>query len=135
METIHTSSLPDTGNYNAPPPNRTARTYLDSFLKILPFVQWILTILIAIAVFGIGFRDSQTIQSQTIRDIQKDHDNLRRSVDERKNEQDKQFTELKNQVVTRELFEERTKQIQDEQTRQRQLIERILENQRTIQNQ
>ena len=100
-----------------PSPNKK---YWDSFLKILPLVQWILTLVIGIAVFGLGFRDTQTSAAQNIRDVAKDQDALRRQMDDRKSERDKQIDDLRKTVITREVFDERTNTIlkQIEQLRQ-----------------
>lgn len=40
---------------------------------------------------------------------------------------DSQLEDLRRSIVTREVFDERTKAIQDEQLRQRQLLEKLLE--------
>lgn len=120
-EQLHTT------NATPEPPKRDLWASIN---KILPFAQWILMTLIGIAVFAIGFRDSQTSQAQTIRDIQKDYDSLSRTVQSNKAEREKQLQDMNSKIVTRELFEERTKAIQDEQIRQRQILERILEQNR-----
>ena len=102
----------------------------SAFNKMLPSVQWIVTGIIAVSVAFIGFRDSQTSQAQLIRDIQKDQENLTRQVQINKNEREKQLEDLKSKIISRELFDERTKSIMDEQLRQRQILERILEQNR-----
>lgn len=117
------TSQPETGG---------AKRYWDSFLKILPFIQWVVTIVTVIGVFAVGFRDSQTSQAQNIRDLQKDTDNLRRTIDDRKTERDKQMDEFKKTIVTKDLFEERTRAILDEQIRQRQILERLLSGEKSL---
>ena len=122
-ESLHASQMPQ-----AQP--AAGSNYLAGFLKILPLVQWIVVIITAIGVFAIGFRDTQTVQSQTLRDVQKDYDNLSRTVQNNKSEREKQLEELRGRIVTKDIFEERTRAIQDEQLRQRGMLERILEQNR-----
>ena len=122
-EPIHSSQMPE-----RPAPD--TKNYLTGFLKILPLVQWIVVIITAIGVFAIGFRDTQTVQSQTLRDVQKDYDNLSRTVQNNRADREKQLEELKMRIVTKDIFEERTRAIQEEQLRQRGMLERILEQNR-----
>ena len=122
---IHSSQMPQ-----APPPVSAAGNYLAGFLKIQPLVQWILMIIIGIALFLIGFRDTQTGQAQSLRDVQKDYDNLSRTVQINRADREKQLEELKTHIVPRDIFEERTRAIQEEQLRQRGMLERILEQNR-----
>ncbi len=117
-------------NSQMPMPSETSKNYLTGFLKILPLVQWILLIFTTIGFCAIGFRDTQTVQSQTLRDVQKDYDNLSRTVQNNKSEREKQLEELNRRTVSSDIFEERTKAIQEEQLRQRGMLERILEQNR-----
>ncbi len=120
MENIlHNSITPESGNEPKKP--------LDAALKFLPLAQWIVTIIIGIAVFGIGFRDAQKDQSAELSRIQNEQKAIRDTLAERKTTRDKQVEDLKSSLVTREVFTAYMEAIKDEQNRQRQLLEKLLE--------
>ena len=118
MENISSSQMPEL---------EPRRNYWDSFLKVLPLVQWILTLVIAVAVFGLGFRDTQTSQSAEINRIINDQKAIRDTMNERKTTRDKEFDELRKQMLTRDVFSAYMDSIKDELTRQRGMIEKLLE--------
>lgn len=98
--------------------NQTSQTndlpvkkFVDSFLKFLPVVQWILMMVIGIAVFAIGFRDTQTTQAQEVREIRAEQTQIKQTMSDRKNERDKQFEDLRRSIITKEVFDERTNAI------------------------
>lgn len=114
----HTSQMPE-----LTPPKK----FLEQVSKYSGLAQWIVTIVIGIAVFGIGFRDTQRDQSVEINRIINDQKALKDTMNERKAARDKEFDELRKQMITREIFTAYMDSIKDEQSRQRGMIEKLLE--------
>lgn len=66
---------------------------------------------IGIAVFAIGFRDTQTTQAQEVRDIRSEQAQIKQTMNDRQIERDKQFDDLRRTIITKEVFDERTNAI------------------------
>ena len=101
METtsIHNSQMPSVS------PPSAANNYLAGFLKILPVLQWGLTIACAVAFFILATRDAQTVQASEINRIVNEQKATRDLMTERKNERDKQVEELKRIMLTKDIFD------------------------------
>lgn len=100
---------------------------VDGFNKGLPIAFLVWGIALSVGGYFLYIRDTATVQAQSIRDVQREVDGVKKTMDERKSERDKQIFEMRSIIVTKDIFDERTKAIQDEQLRQRQMLERILE--------
>ncbi len=79
--------------------------FLAGFLKWLPVIQWTLTIIIAIGVVILSQRDSQTTQAQEVKETSKKVAALESTMDRRKEDRDRQFEQLRKEMLTRELYE------------------------------
>ena len=121
-ESLHTSQMPQ-------PSPSTGSSYLAGFLKILPVLQWALTIFATIGFFVLSTRDAQTVQASEITRIVNEQKAVRDLMTERKTERDKQVEELKRIMLTKEIFDAYYQNLKDEQLRQRQMLEKIIENQ------
>ena len=112
------------------PPNKQTDTgFVAGFFKYMPIVQWALTIVIAIGLFAVSQRDSQTVQGHEIRETQEKVKAVESEMDRRRDEREKQMEEMKRTVLTREVFEAYHKADQERMTRLEKMIERLLENQ------
>lgn len=116
---IHNSQIP-----TSEPPRKNVT---DTILKFLPLSNWIITVTIGIAVFGLGFRDTQTNQGAELNRIVNDQKAIRDTMNERKNGWDKNLQEFRDTMVTRDVFKAYMDSIKDEQNRQRGMIEKLLE--------
>lgn len=105
------------------------RGFLAGFLRVLPIIQWALTVIVAIGLFVLSQRESQTVQAQDIRDTQKKVENLERDIDKQKSERDRQIEELKRTILTREVYDAYHNADTERMNRMEKMIERILENQ------
>ena len=94
---IHSSHTPEK--------QETSGRFWNGFLKILPFLQWVLTIAIAVGLYALTTRDTQTAQAFEINKITSEQQNLRRDFEARKNERDKQIEEIKKEMLTRDVFD------------------------------
>lgn len=103
--------------------------FLAGFLRVLPIIQWSLTIVIAIGLFILSQRDSQTVQAQDTRDNQKRIEQVERKMDERKADRDRQFDELKRTILTREVYDAYHNADNERMNRMEKMMEKILENQ------
>lgn len=104
--------------------------FVAGFMKYLPIIQWALTIVIAIFVFVLSQRDSQTVQAQDIRDTAKRVDMMERDREKSKAERDRQLEELKKTILTREVYDAYHNADTERMNRLEKMVERILENQK-----
>lgn len=88
------------------------QTFFDAFLKWLPLVQWLLTILIGAAVVGLSFRDSQTSQAAQIMKVENKQQTLENTLRENREDEQKRYDNLRREMLTKQEFEAHWKQIQ-----------------------
>lgn len=82
------------------------RTY-DAILRWLPAVQWLFTIIIAAAVIGLSFRDSQTSQAAQIIELKSKDEQITSRMTELKTMRDKQMDELSEKVATKQNLQDK----------------------------
>lgn len=102
MTDIHASQNPHISQMPEMPGGRNS---VAAFLRVLPVIQWAMTIAIAIAVFALTTRDTQQVQSSEIGRILRDQQDIRATMAERKTEREKQIEELKREMLTKQVFE------------------------------
>lgn len=102
--------------------------FVAGFLKYLPVIQWALTIALGVGVFALSQRDLQATQAATVTDTKNRVQNIESYIEKRKEERDKQLADIKNEMLTKEVFDayhkndtERMKRIED-------MVEKLLEN-------
>lgn len=100
MENIHETQSPNFSAEQQKPPG-----LLKGVLQYWSIVQGICTVIIAVAVFGLSFRDSQTVQAQDVRENKQQILALQLLVDSNKRDREKQLEELKGKVLTKDVFE------------------------------
>ena len=86
-----------------PEPNR----FFDGFSKYLPVINWALTIIVSIAVFGLSFRDGQTSQAAQISELRNSVEQMKTRQVELKTSRDKQIDELKGDLVTKQNLQDK----------------------------
>ena len=119
---IHNSQMPQS-------PASGSNNYLAGFLKILPVLQWAMTIAVAVAVFALTTRDAQTVQASEITRIVNEQKAVRDLMTERKTERDKQFDELKKVVLTKDVFDAFHNNDVARMERMERMLQQILEHQ------
>lgn len=67
----------------------------------LPTIQWLLTIIVAVSVFVLSFRDGQTSQAAMIQGLRSDVETIKARQLEVKVARDKQIDDLREQMVTK----------------------------------
>lgn len=90
----------------------TNQRFTEGFLKWLPAVNWFLTITIAVAVFFLSFRDSQTSQAAQIIELRTGQDQIKATIRENKDDRIKQIEDIRKDMVTRQLSEAQAKSIE-----------------------
>lgn len=81
--------------------------FFDGFSKHLPLINWGLTIIVSIAVFGLSFRDGQTSQAAQINALQNSVEQVKARQVELKTSRDKQIDELKAELVTKQNLQDK----------------------------
>ena len=108
---------------------RNFKRIYRGFNAVQPVINWILTIGLAIGMYALTtrdfYRDGQKAHAQQINELQREVKTNRDYVDALKKERDRQIEGL----LTKEVFQATMEGIQREQTRQSNLLERILQNQ------
>jgi hypothetical protein len=94
-------------------------TWRDSQLfqtaeALRPWLQWAMIGLLALSGMYLYQRDTNAQQVVNVGELQRKHDILQKTFEERTAAQDKRITELKDTMVTQELFEERTVSIKQQ---------------------
>lgn len=100
---IHSTNAPSAPSSSPPPP--PSGSFLKGFLQYLPVVQWVMTFAIGAVVFGLSFKDSQTVQAQDVRENKQQIVALQSLVENNKRDREKQLEELKGKVLTKDVFE------------------------------
>lgn len=85
-------------------PQQTESGFVTGFLKFLPVIQWIVMIIIAVCVFVLSQRDMQTAQAQEVKDSTRKIVALEIYNTKREAEIDRQFEQLRREMLTREVF-------------------------------
>lgn len=73
-----------------------------------PWIQWALIGVLALVGMYLYQRDTNAQNTLNLTDLQRKQDLLQKTMDERTNARTKEINELKDRMVTKELFEERT---------------------------
>ena len=81
--------------------------FFEGFQKYLPSIQWALTIIVAIAVFVLSFKDGQTSQAAQIQDLRSSVEQLKARQSELKTARDKQIDELRADLVTKQNLQDK----------------------------
>lgn len=103
--------------------------FLNGFNQASTAIQWVVLIAMTIGGYWLYTRDMHTVSAQTIKEIQNEQKLVREYLNERRNFRDKQFEELKSEMMTREVFDVYMKTWTERQNRQEDLLNKILENQ------
>lgn len=103
--------------------------FLPGFLRVLPLIQWILMICIAVGMYFLSTRDSQTVQAQQLGEVRNEQRAIRDTVDKNKAEREKQLDDLKRQMLTKEVFEAYHQNDSERFGRMEKLLEQLLSNQ------
>ena len=110
---------------NETPPQTTG--YVAGFLKFLPAIQWIVMVFIAVSVFVLAQRDSQTAQAMDIRDNKDKITQVSNQLDKQIETRGKLFAELKGEMLTKELFEAYHKNDEARMERMEKLMQQMLD--------
>jgi len=84
----------------------TETGFLAGLLKYLPIIQWVLTIICAVSIYALAQRESQTIQAQEMRQTTERVKTLEGKFQQSEIDTERRFSELKREMMTKELFEE-----------------------------
>lgn len=101
--------------------------FVSGFLKWLPAIQWAFTLITALTVFGLSQREAQTAQSSEIMRIISEQKAIRDQMNEHKTEREKQITDLRESVLTKEVFEAYHSNDVQRMERMEKMLEQILQ--------
>ena len=104
------------------------KSFVNNFLKYMPLMQWVMTIIIAIAVVALSQRDSQTAQAQTVAETKNRVTSIEQAIDKKSEARDRQIDSFRKEILTREVFDAYHKADSDRMDRVEKMIQQLLEN-------
>jgi uncharacterized protein HemX len=114
-----------TNNVKAPPTK--LQRFLNGFNSALPVAALVWAICLTIGGYWLYVRDSQTVQAQEVKELKQGQKTIEKTMEDRKQERDKQFQELKEMMLTKEVFNVYHKADTERMERMEKMLERLLE--------
>lgn len=109
------------------PQQTKLQKFIGGFNQALPVIGLIYAVFLTVGGYWLYTRDAQTVQAQELRDVKTGQKQLEKVMDERTLKRDQQLNEMKNQMLTRELYEAYHKGDIERMERMEKMLERILE--------
>lgn len=101
----------DISNEEEPKQSWRQSPLFQSLEALRPWMQWGLILVMAIGGLYLYQRDTNAQQVINLSDLQRKQDVLQKTLDDRWTNRNKEMSELKGGIVTKEIFDERTNYI------------------------
>lgn len=100
--------------------------FLNGFNQALPVVGLIYAVFLTVGGYWLYARDAQTVQAQSIKELQSGQKSIEKVMEDRTAKRDQQLSELQKQILTRELYEAYHKADIERMDRIEKLLEKLL---------